>query len=75
MILKISAKCDDCCIATLVDNGKVLKRKNGYVPALMPYEGGDYVDIDIDVTTGRILNWKVPTKEQIQEFIEDSELI
>lgn len=70
MILKLSAKCSDMCSAVLVsDKGKVLKERDGYVPSIMPEGGGDYVDIDIDVATGKILNWKVPTEAQLNSFI------
>lgn len=30
---------------------------------------GDYVILDIDLDTGKILNWKPPTAEQIEEWI------
>lgn len=70
MILRIDAKCSDMCSAVLLDeDGKVLKRKEGYVPSLMPGGGDDYIAIDIDVTTGKILNWKVPTVEKLKAFI------
>ena len=68
-ILKISAKCSDLCSAVLIRNGKMLAESDGYVPSLMPNGGGDYVDIDIDIATGQILNWKVPTEAQIKAFI------
>jgi len=70
MILSITAKCSDCCGTILFgDDDKVLKETDGYVPSIMPGGGGDYVELDIDVATGRILNWKVPTPEQLDEFI------
>jgi hypothetical protein len=69
MVLKISAKCSDLCHAVLFnDKGQTMKEHDGYVPSLMP-EGGDYVEIDIDVATGKILNWKIPTETQLKAFI------
>jgi len=42
-----------------------------YVPPFMPGQHyGDYVILDIDIDTGMIVNWKVPSAEQIQEFVE-----
>lgn len=58
-VLSICAKCSDL-------YSHVLKRKDGkeveysgYVPSFMPGEHyGDYIMLDIDVYTGKILNWK-----------------
>lgn len=74
MILSISAKCSDCCHATLsaANNGTVVAEKDGYVPSLMPGGGGDYIELDIDTATGQILNWVIPTQEEIDGFIEDN---
>jgi hypothetical protein len=70
MILKISAKCSDMCFAVLVnDKGIVVKEHDGYVPSLLG--GGDYIELDIDVATGRIMNWKIPTEADIKEFVGD----
>lgn len=73
--LEISAKCSDMCFSTLTDkDGNVLKENDGYVPSLMPGQHwGDYVMLDIDLETGQILNWKKPTQEQIDLFIEKGE--
>jgi len=72
MVLSVVAKCSDCFFATLTDeNGKELKEHDGYVPGLMPGEHyGDYVEIDIDVATGKILNWKKPSEAAINRFIK-----
>lgn len=74
-VLKLHLKVSDCFYATLVDDkGEVLKDHDGYVPDFMPGEHyGDYVYLDIDVDTGQILNWKVPTVKQIEAFIGDGE--
>lgn len=72
--LKIMAKCSDLFAATLHDqDGEILKEYDGYVPTFMPGQHyGDYVILNIDIDTGQILNWKVPTAQSIQEFIEGS---
>lgn len=52
------------CGAVLYDNdGNVLKEYDGYVPNIIPNFYNDYVKLDIELETGKILNWKVPTKE------------
>lgn len=41
---------------------------NGYVPNFMPGEhDGDYVHLEIDVETGKILNWVPPTNKQLNK--------
>jgi len=67
-VISISAKCSDLFFASLTENGKVLGEYDGYVPDLMPGEHfGDYVKLKIDVSTGRILNWKKPSQIQLDE--------
>ena len=74
MTLRICAKCSDLCTSELIDdNGVYLRDSDGYVPSLMPNGGGDYVDIEIDIETGKIMNWEVPTQEQIDQFIDTGE--
>lgn len=62
-VAHVVAKCSDLCSVVLLgDNGKVLASHSGYVPDFMPGEHyGDYIEIDIDLATGRILNWEKPT--------------
>ena len=70
MILSISVKCSDMFSASLLDEeGNLLIDYDGYVPDIVPNSFHDYVDLDIEVETGKILNWKVPTKKEIDEFI------
>lgn len=73
--LDISAKCSDCFSATLADaEGRVVKEHDGYVPRFMPGEHyGDYVMLKIDIDTGQILNWKAPTAEQLESFINEED--
>jgi len=70
--VSIHAKCCDLCVTTLKDQrGNTIKEHDGYVAAFMPGEHyGDYVILDIDLETGKILNWKPPTATQLEEFIE-----
>ena len=68
MILKLSAKCSDNCSVILVDeSGKQIgEESDGYVPSFIP-DGSDYIELDIDLKSGRILNWKEPAQEQLNE--------
>jgi hypothetical protein len=68
--ISITAKCSDMFSAILRgtdENDKpVAKEYDGYVPDFMPGEHyGDYVELDIDLATGQILNWRKPTKAQL----------
>ena len=80
MILNICAKCSDNCYASLEDiDGNSFKERTDYVPEMMPGElfgaekdshYGDYVILSIDITTGKILNWKKPSKAALARFIK-----
>lgn len=69
--LSIHMKVRDEFEAQLLDqDGQVLKDYEGYVPGFMPGEHfGDYLILDIDIDTGMVTNWKVPTQSQIAAFI------
>lgn len=65
--IQITAKCSDLFSASLVQDGKVLGNYDGYVPDFMPGQHyGDYVELTIDVETGKILNWKKPSVAQLK---------
>lgn len=72
-IMKINAKCSDLFCATFeVDKEQV--GEITYVPAFFPGKHfGDYVQLDIDIDTGNIVNWKKPTDEDIDNLfgVED----
>jgi hypothetical protein len=68
-IIKFSAKCSDMFAADLVDDGNVRGKYDGYVPDFFPGEHyGDYVQLEIDIDTGKIVNWKKPTKTDLAIF-------
>lgn len=71
-VLSIVAKCSDLCFAQLIAaDGTVLKKHDGYVPEMMPGEHyGDYVEIEIELATGKILNWKKPSQTALNKFIK-----
>ena len=73
--ISISAKCSDMFSATLHnEQGNNVGEYHGYVPKWMPGEHyGDYVELDIDVDTGKILNWKTPSEEDLAETFNAEE--
>ena len=58
--LRVVAKCSDLCWIGFEDeNGERVGERDGYVPDFMPGQHfGDYVEIDINVATGRIVTGK-----------------
>lgn len=71
--LKIYSKVVDNFTCTIFDqDGQRLGGQDqDYVPGFMPGEHyGDYLILDIDLDTGKILNWKQPTAEAIEEYLE-----
>ena len=67
-ILTICAKCSDQFSAGLSE-GESVKNYCGYVPDFFPEDhSGDYIEFDIDIDTGMILNWKKPTKKDLAIF-------
>lgn len=51
------------------DGGEVIgTRDNDYVPnKVIPGEYGDYISLRIDLETGQITNWKVPTAKELRD--------
>ena len=67
-ILKLSANCSDMCAITYTDKDGKETETDGYVP-----EGigiGDYVEMEIDMETGLIQNWKPVTDEQVKAALK-----
>jgi hypothetical protein len=75
-VLSFTALCADLFFASIVDeDGYKVCEYRGYVPDFMPGEhGGDYVELDIEIATGKILNWRVPTKEQLKRFLKECDI-
>ena len=69
--IQISAKCSDLFWAR-VKTDKEDFEYDGYVPDFFPEEHyGDYVQLKIDLETGRILNWKTPTQADFEKMKEE----
>lgn len=74
-IINICAKCSDMFSATLTADGKYKGQYDGYVPDFFPGEHyGDYIQFEIDVDTGHILNWNEPTTKDLKIFKSDNEV-
>jgi len=66
--ISISAKCSDLCFVQLYDEeGNSVAVGEGYAPSFIG--GGDYVELSIDIKTGKIIGWVPPTDEQLFEEI------
>jgi hypothetical protein len=70
MKIKITAKCSDMFFMDLKDDkGKQVREYEGYVPKWFPNNNiqhyGDYVELTIDLSTGKILNWVPPTQTDL----------
>jgi hypothetical protein len=64
--LKVFAKISDRGAYTYIDDfGDTVKETEWYVPTFIN-DGEDYLDIEIDLETGQILNWKKPTGEVLK---------
>lgn len=76
--IKTCIKVCDRFTAQVIDADGVTIRslENEYVPDCFPGQHyGDYLELDIDIETGQILNWEKPTTQQLAQLIgeEDDE--
>ena len=71
-VLELHAKVADSESYTLKDaDGTVLKEHNSYVPDFFPGKHyGDYIELNIDIDTGQILNWVKPSPAQLKAFVD-----
>jgi hypothetical protein len=72
MTINITAKCSDMFSASLVgNNGVQVGEYDGYVPSWFPNSKvehyGDYVELTIDVETGKIMNWQKPSDKNLSK--------
>ncbi len=69
-VLKVCAKTvDRFCSQLFIDGKQVGGDYDGYVPKFFPEEHyGDYLELDIDIDTGQILNWKRPTLIELKQL-------
>jgi hypothetical protein len=54
----------------LNENEQEILKYEGYVPDFMPTEHcGDYIDLEINMKTGQITNWKENIENEVYSFI------
>lgn len=72
--MNIQMKVSDNFYATFADGkGNDDFEYSGYVPGFMAGENGDdYIDMDVDLKTGKITNWKKPSDKDIAGLKKDS---
>lgn len=67
--ISFSGKCSDLFSAVLKKDGKVIGEYEGYVPDFLSRDS-DYVEMTVDLDTGKIIGWKKPTAKQLKIFLE-----
>ena len=63
--LVINAKCSDLCNVEYYKDGKPIIESNGYAPDFPGICGGDYIDIEIDLDTGKIIGFDPISHEDV----------
>jgi len=72
--LRIAGKCSDFFDCEYTVDGKTILKHEGYAPEFEGLCGGDYIDFEVDLDTGQIVNWKpILEKEVIRVFKDESE--
>lgn len=69
--IKTCIKVCDRFTADVIGEGdvKIGVIENQYVPDLFPGQHyGDYLELDIDIETGKILNWKPPFPSELEQL-------
>lgn len=70
--LKVCAKTSDMFHGDLMVDGELKRSHSGYVPSfLSKKDSSDYLEFEIDLRTGQILNWVPPTDEQLNDLYEE----
>lgn len=60
-IMNVQAKCSDMCFIRYPGD----KEHDGYVPSNIGIGGGDYLDFEIDIDTGKIVGWNNTIRDKI----------
>ena len=69
--ISLTAHCRDCFAFTLYDDkGDEVFENDGYVPDFLPGSDGDSIELDIDMDTGKILNWDLCVNK-LQEYLDE----
>lgn len=69
--VKITGKVSDIFSLTAHnENGDFLGEYQGYVPKEIFGYGGDYIELTIDLGTGKIVGWKQPDQEDVMSILK-----
>lgn len=69
--VKITGKVSDMFSLTAHnENGDFLGEYQGYVPKEIFGYGGDYIELTIDLGTGKIVGWKQPDQEDVMSILK-----
>ena len=72
-ILEIFAKVGDKGTYNLIDGGQELASYSGSVPSFISREHyGNYLNVEIDVDTGQIVNWN-PDMDLLEQWAKENE--
>lgn len=76
-VIKLTTRTGDAVAQSFHDkDGKKLAEKVGYAPQFFPngeHNFGVFLELDIDLATGKILNWTPPTETQLAEALKEEE--
>lgn len=71
--IKFGAKCSDMSWIDIVGCDGTIYEKEGYAPDIKGLCGGDYIDMEIDNRTGKILNWKPINTDKFTELQQEDD--
>ena len=69
--LVINAKCSDLCNVEYYKDEKHIIESDGYVPDFKGICGGDYINISIDLDTGKIIGFDPISHEDVMYELAD----
>ena len=68
--IRLSGKASDMFNYSVYDtDGLELLDKEGYAPDIYGVCGGDYFDLEIDIETGKIVDWNQQSKDDILRLL------
>jgi hypothetical protein len=77
-VMKMTFRCGDSVAQSFHEkDGEKVAEKVGYAPQFFPNGDknfGVFIELDIDLTTGQILNWVPPTEAQMREALKEDEI-
>jgi hypothetical protein len=71
--LIIVAKCSDMCNTEYIVDGETKVEAEGYCPDLEGISGGDYINLRIDLDSGKILGYEPISHKEIMDELTDED--